>query len=194
MTVQNRWIDTTATPAWHMQAACAGDEPEQWFPHPGEIEAIEDAKAVCADCPVRADCGIAAIDAHDRHGIRAGFNLGDRLEWGDLHAWLGLPVPLGSLPDTEPRTIECAGCGDVFVTRRASVRQCPPCEQGLVAAEPSVTRVEKLRGAGWTNARIIRATGLGKRTVQTLTPHRRWVNPETERRILAVEVPEVVSV
>ena len=45
-------------PRWHQQAACRGMGPADWFPHSGRI--TKAAQALCAGCPVKAECGAAA--------------------------------------------------------------------------------------------------------------------------------------
>ena len=49
--------DLTHRPAWQTQAACRGLLVDTFFPSPG-VSAAQMAKvrAVCAGCPVRADC------------------------------------------------------------------------------------------------------------------------------------------
>lgn len=41
-------------PGWHRQAKCRGLDPDLFFPTPGASAA--GAKAVCATCPVKAEC------------------------------------------------------------------------------------------------------------------------------------------
>lgn len=72
------------TPAsdWHRHAACAGTDPELWFPAFGESAhdnpRVLAAKAICGRCPVARECLVAALrEERDlshklRHGIRGG--------------------------------------------------------------------------------------------------------------------------
>lgn len=41
---------------WRGRAACIGHDPELWFPSPGDSRRAEEARAICAGCPVRAEC------------------------------------------------------------------------------------------------------------------------------------------
>ncbi len=50
-----------ARPAWHRRAACHGLDPDLFFPAVGGAE-VESIKAVCATCPVAAECIDAGID------------------------------------------------------------------------------------------------------------------------------------
>lgn len=59
-------------PAWHRDAACSGEGPAMFFPGQGEDQ--RPAKAICAGCPVRVRCELAA---------RAGAEVGI---WGGLSA------------------------------------------------------------------------------------------------------------
>lgn len=80
---------------WRQQAACLGRDDLVWFPEPpnngkpgGAYTSdstyrtdVARAKAVCATCPVRADCLTAALACpvtHD-HGIRGGLTAAERL-------------------------------------------------------------------------------------------------------------------
>jgi WhiB family transcriptional regulator, redox-sensing transcriptional regulator len=71
-----RLLDALAGPAWMAQAACAGSDPDMFFPQPGETTA--EAKAVCAACPVRAQCADLAEQRHERFGIWGGLSERDR--------------------------------------------------------------------------------------------------------------------
>lgn len=53
--------------------ACADEDPELFFPLPGQTEQAERAKAVCAECPVLVSCQTFAL----RHGVPHGV-------WGGL--------------------------------------------------------------------------------------------------------------
>jgi hypothetical protein len=54
---------------WRIEAACQG-APLDWF-YPEQGQSTADARALCADCPVRADCQ-AYADVCEKHGIWAG--------------------------------------------------------------------------------------------------------------------------
>lgn len=41
---------------WRGQAACRGEDPDLFFPHPNETARVEQAKAICRRCPVWAEC------------------------------------------------------------------------------------------------------------------------------------------
>lgn len=60
----------TAEPTWRQRAACRGANTEMFFP--GQGESTREAKAVCARCPVAAQCLEYAIDAREVHGIWGG--------------------------------------------------------------------------------------------------------------------------
>jgi WhiB family redox-sensing transcriptional regulator len=66
---------------WRQLAACRDEDPELFFPvsevGPGARQA-EDAKAVCAACPVRARCLDHALDNGLDHGIFGGTTEAER--------------------------------------------------------------------------------------------------------------------
>lgn len=57
-------------PGWQMAAACRGLDTELFFPARGE--SVSEAKAICAECPVRIDCAEYAFDSGQRFGIWGG--------------------------------------------------------------------------------------------------------------------------
>lgn len=72
--------------SWLEHAACAGHDPELWFPKgPGVVEQTAAAKAICDTCPVRARCLDVALTAEDglsawyRSGIVGGLTVGERM-------------------------------------------------------------------------------------------------------------------
>jgi WhiB family redox-sensing transcriptional regulator len=46
-------------------AACRGMDTELFFPVPGDVAGVARAKAVCAGCPVRAECLAVALAGAD---------------------------------------------------------------------------------------------------------------------------------
>lgn len=59
-------------PDWHLDAACRGMNPDLFFPERGG--SARRAKAVCASCPVQADCLEWALDIGARFGIWGGLS------------------------------------------------------------------------------------------------------------------------
>lgn len=58
-------------PSLDRRAACAGTDPNTFFPEPGGNTTAARAKAICADCPVRAAC-LQWAKANDEAGIWGG--------------------------------------------------------------------------------------------------------------------------
>jgi WhiB family redox-sensing transcriptional regulator len=69
-------IATATRPAWHQHGACRGADPSLFFPEQGE--SVKEAKAVCARCPVRADCLDYAMENHEVVGIWGGLSARER--------------------------------------------------------------------------------------------------------------------
>jgi WhiB family redox-sensing transcriptional regulator len=66
-------ITPIRNPAWMDDAACTNVDPELFFPEGRDQEArIDEAKAVCASCPVLELCLVRALDNKEQHGIWAG--------------------------------------------------------------------------------------------------------------------------
>lgn len=66
---------------WMTDAACRDEDTELFFPIGGSEEfaaQIEDAKAVCQACPVRADCLLDALDRPHKYGIWGGLTETER--------------------------------------------------------------------------------------------------------------------
>lgn len=86
--VVHRALDLTAveqiaeSSRWRELAACADEDPELFFPtgSSGPAQRQEQqAKAVCARCPVLARCRQDALESRDVHGVRGGMTEGERL-------------------------------------------------------------------------------------------------------------------
>ena len=65
-------LATEARPAWHQHGACRGADPNLFFPKRGD--SVKEAKAVCARCPVRAECLEYALENHESMGIWGGLS------------------------------------------------------------------------------------------------------------------------
>lgn len=61
------WIRDAARPAWFDDALCRQVDPELFFPSKGESAAP--ARAVCARCPVQAECLMFALQFPVRNDI-----------------------------------------------------------------------------------------------------------------------------
>lgn len=68
--------DWYAERPWIEQAACASADPEAWFPEKGQ--STIDAKRVCADCPVLAECRSDVLARGERFGVWGGMSERDR--------------------------------------------------------------------------------------------------------------------
>lgn len=61
---------------WAGRAACAGTDPDLWFL---ETEgSYREARAICAGCPVRAECLEWALETKTEHGLFGGLTARQR--------------------------------------------------------------------------------------------------------------------
>ena len=67
---------TPNRPAWMRRAACAGVEVDVFFP--GPRASGEQARRLCATCPVRAECLAFAVDDRTTVGIWGGTDENER--------------------------------------------------------------------------------------------------------------------
>lgn len=63
-------------PSWHRQAACRGRGTAAFFPSPGDSLAA--ARAICASCPVQAECLATAVADAGLQGFWGGSSERDR--------------------------------------------------------------------------------------------------------------------
>jgi len=111
-------------PPFWSEGACAGVDPELFFPERGA--STREAKTVCSTCPVRAECLGWALTNHEKFGIWGGTSERERrrikrrmligqdtpeltVEWVPAGARIGLatPAPLPAAPKEE-RTVDLA--------------------------------------------------------------------------------------
>ncbi|MBG0813513.1 WhiB family transcriptional regulator [Planomonospora sp. ID82291] len=63
---------------WAVRGACRESDPELFFPVAPSPEQEERAKAVCAGCPVLADCRAYAVRVGEPEGIWGGLTVRER--------------------------------------------------------------------------------------------------------------------
>lgn len=64
-------------PAWRQHARCKGVDPEVFHPSEEDDDAAE-AKAICAQCPVREACLEHALAVREKHGVWGGLTERER--------------------------------------------------------------------------------------------------------------------
>jgi WhiB family redox-sensing transcriptional regulator len=69
--------------SWQHKALCSQTDPEAFFPEKGG--STKDAKQVCAQCEVRAQCLKWAIDHEERFGIWGGLSERERRRYKREH-------------------------------------------------------------------------------------------------------------
>lgn len=99
---------------WREHALCRGCDPALFFPERGNSQGVEQAKAVCGDCPVKAECLTDALANKETAGIRGGLSSLERRSF--VH-------------EAQPsdRTRVCICCGVEFlgaVTSRVCSEEC----------------------------------------------------------------------
>lgn len=65
-------------PDWRDNSACRNQDPERWFPLPGNTTAVRAAKAVCFGCPVMYPCAQGALIRGEETGVWGGLSEGQR--------------------------------------------------------------------------------------------------------------------
>jgi Transcription factor WhiB len=63
---------------WQDKALCRHFDGDQWFPAPGDPQAVAEVVEVCGRCPVQLSCLAAALVVGEEHGIWGGATEADR--------------------------------------------------------------------------------------------------------------------
>lgn len=95
---------------WAEHAECRGMDPAVFHPDPSDKPAIARAKAICARCPVKAECRDYAIDAGEKQGV-----------WGGIQGQ-SLQVPRAARRRGQKR--RCVTCATEFAPHNGSQRAC----------------------------------------------------------------------
>lgn len=78
-------IRSIADHSWHSRAACYGINPKEadrlFFHGPRNFRDRQQAKQVCAACPVQRDCLNFALENRVEHGMWGGLTLKERAQW-----------------------------------------------------------------------------------------------------------------
>ena len=69
-------LGLAGSPGWWFAGLCAQTDPELFFPEKGG--SVREAKAVCAPCPVRAQCLAHALAHDERFGVWGGLSEPER--------------------------------------------------------------------------------------------------------------------
>jgi len=121
-------LGLVASPGWWFAGLCAQTDPELFFPEKGG--SVREAKAVCAGCPVRAQCLAHALAHGERFGVWGGLSEHERrrlqLHAGGAAGGSTAPEPAAQQPDP-PAAVAAAGEVDEVVVAR------------LMAGHPVVT-------------------------------------------------------
>ena len=108
-----------ASPGWWFAGLCAQTDPEVFFPEKGG--SVREAKAVCARCPVRAQCLAHALAHGERFGVWGGLSEPERrrlqLHAGSAAGGSTAPEPAAQQPDP-PAAVPVAGEVDEVVVAR----------------------------------------------------------------------------
>jgi WhiB family redox-sensing transcriptional regulator len=64
--------------SWREFARCRGVDPEVFYPVSDDDEAAEEAKSICAACPVREPCLEFALETREKNGVWGGLTERER--------------------------------------------------------------------------------------------------------------------
>lgn len=102
------FLSSLDSPEWMDQGLCAQTDPETWFPEKGG--SVREAKAICATCPVVAECLDYALARQERFGIWGGLSERERRR-------------LKAAPNADPRPCRRSDCTETIpATAHASKR------------------------------------------------------------------------
>ena len=98
---------------WRDRAACADTPKHLFFPAPGE--SLKPAKAICATCPVRAECLDYALSQPEMRGV-----------WGGTSERQRRGMNPRPVTWTDP-FIVCTDCGRTVDRTGRNQKRCKPC-------------------------------------------------------------------
>lgn len=63
---------------WRLKGSCQGSDPRTFYPPPDDDSLAEEAKAICALCPVLIQCREFALSTREKHGVWGGLTERER--------------------------------------------------------------------------------------------------------------------
>lgn len=82
---------------WHLLAKCRGEPPQIFFPEMEKGESGDrywaKARAICSECPVKAECLSYVLPFEEQTGRRDGFWAGMTPKERDKYAWDRMVLP-----------------------------------------------------------------------------------------------------
>lgn len=118
-------VALSTSPDWMAQAVCAQVDPKLFYPEQGG--STRQAKAVCARCPVQAECLAYALAQGERYGIWGGLGSHTRRKLTTpartdaprrgLHRRAGWIAQLANAGRNDTEIAELAGCSTRTVLR-----------------------------------------------------------------------------
>jgi len=64
--------------SWRQMARCRGVDPEVFYPVSDDDDAADEAKSICALCPVREPCLEFALSTREKNGVWGGLTERER--------------------------------------------------------------------------------------------------------------------
>jgi WhiB family redox-sensing transcriptional regulator len=135
------FVEALTSPAWAVQAACRARPDLDFFPTgnsdgAASVQAQKAALAVCAVCPVQAECLEAGL--HERHGIWGGTSERERVRLRRFREGHAAYVQKNPLASGLPTAISI-----FFRTERASLRGPLTSSTRLVACAPTALGLDR---------------------------------------------------
>lgn len=145
----------------HDRALCATEirwTGDLWFStNPADRE---QAKQICARCPIQLACAQAGLADPSTRGVWGGLSTRDR---GRLRGQTDGPDPDDEADDAPRRRVACDGSESSFLSHRTVGEHCPRCEQAhtvrLEAQRRARLAEEHAAGGSATGAQIHRRLG-----------------------------------
>lgn len=109
---------------WSARAACTGSNPDLWFPERGVNP--DDARAICATCPVRRECVDYAVRWDIQFGIWGGLSVRERRRLGrSAGRPHKIPAPHGTTTRyaQDCRCLECCFANTEAAAERRQLQQ-----------------------------------------------------------------------
>lgn len=75
-----------AVKLWRGSALCAETDPDTFFPEPGHTDITRQARVICGNCTMRAECYALSLQTREEYGIWGGLTTAQRLRQKEIPA------------------------------------------------------------------------------------------------------------